>query len=693
MNKEEAKKRIEKLRDEIDRHRYLYHVLDKIEISDAALDSLKHELYTLERQFPDLITSDSPTQRVGGKALEKFKKVAHEVPMLSIEDVFSFSEMQDWEARIKKLSPGSRFDYYAEIKMDGLAMSLIYQDGIFFAGATRGDGKIGEDVTQNLKTIDAIPLRLRAPSEKEIGAFLKKYKDINEEKFCKKISGRGRIEVRGEAFMRKGVWEELNREQKKKGEQPFANPRNAAAGSIRQLDPKITAGRHLDFYGYDLITDFGQRTHEESHEILKILGIKTNPHNIYCKNLEEVEDFHKKIGKVREKQDYWFDGNVVNVNDIFLFKKLGVVGKTPRGVIAYKYPGEEATTKVLTVDWNVGRTGAITPVATMEPAQIGGTTVTHATLHNPDEIKRLDLKIGDTVIVEKAGDVIPKIKEVLTRLRTGGEKTVSIPKKCPNCGSPVEYRQVSGEKGAILYCANKNCYAVELGRVIHFVSKKAFNIAGLGEKIVEQLMDAKLVTTPADLFSIKKDDLLQLERFAKKSADNLIKAIEKARNVALAKFIYALGIPHVGEEMGNSLARHFGSIERIRQAKQDNFLRVGDVGEVVAKSIEQYFSDPKNQKLIDDLVRNGVIIEEAPISRHQPLAGKTFVLTGALESMTRDEAKDKIRSLGGDVSSSVSKNTDYVVSGAESGSKLEKAKKLGVKIIEEKEFLKILSGS
>jgi len=692
MSKEEAKKRIIKLRDEISHHRYLYHVLDKIEISDAALDSLKHELYKLEQQFPDLITLDSPTQRVGGEALEKFKKVAHETPMLSIEDAFSLEEAGEWEERIKKLSPQSKFDYYAEIKMDGLAVSLIYEDGLLCVGATRGDGKIGEDVTHNLKTIEAIPLRLRVPTESEIEKFLHKFSEVEKDKFRKKIKTLGgRIEARGETFMRKKAWEELNREQKKRGEPPFANPRNAAAGSIRQLDSKITASRRLDFYGYDLITDFGQKNHEEAHEILKLLGVKTNPHNVYCKNLSEVEKFHKHMADMREKQDYWFDGIVINVNNVVLFKKLGVVGKTPRAVLAYKFPGEEATTKLLSVRWQVGRTGALTPVATMEPAQIGGTTVAHATLHNPDEIKRLGVKIGDTVILEKAGDVIPKITSVLPRLRTGHEKNIPVPNKCPICGSSLEYKKISAkeEAGAILFCTNKSCYAKEVESIIHFASKKAMDMRGVGDKIIRRFVDLGLVSTPADLFTLKKEDIAGLERFAEKSSENIIEIIAKSKKPPLAKFIYALGIPNIGEEMSNSLARAFGTMEKLEKAKKEDLEKVSDVGEVVAQSVLDFFADEKNKKLLADLRKNGAHPEEVHISRHQPLAGKTFVLTGSLESITRDAAKEKIRELGGDVSSSVSKETDFAVLGAEPGSKYDKAKKLGVKIIDEKEFLKL----
>ncbi len=415
MTRQDAKERIEKLKREINHHRYLYHVLDRQEISDAALDSLKHELYKLEQQFPEFITPDSPTQRVGGKPLDEFKKVRHKTPMLSIEDIFSLDEFNDWQDRNQKIVPSAKFDYYAEIKMDGLAVSLIYRGGFFVLGSTRGDGVIGEDATQNLKTIDAIPLNLREPTEAEVKNFLKKYGEgIDKNKFESKIKNlKGEIEIRGEVFMTKRVFDELNREQERKGEPKFANPRNAAAGSVRQLDSKITASRKLDFFGYALMTDFGQSTHEQAHKILKLLGVKTNPLNGRCRAPAEVEKYHEEIYKKRPKLPYWTDGVVLVVNDNKTFDRLGVVGKTPRGIVAYKFPAEQATTIVREVKWQVGRTGAITPVAIMDPVLIGGTTVQHATLHNLDEIRRLGLKIGDTVILEKAGDVITKGVKIL----------------------------------------------------------------------------------------------------------------------------------------------------------------------------------------------------------------------------------------------------------------------------------------
>jgi DNA ligase (NAD+) len=688
MTKQEAKNRIEKLKKEIDHHRYLYHVLDKQEISDAALDSLKHELFKLEQQYPEFITSDSPTQRVGGEPLSQFRKISHETPMLSIEDVFSKEELEDWRDRIQKLLPHEKFDYYTEVKMDGLAVSLIYKDGKFQIGSTRGDGKIGEDVTQNLRTIDAIPLQLRIPSEKEIDEFLKKFgQGMDTLKFKKRMRDlNGVIEVRGEAFMSKKVFEKINIEQIKKGEEPFANPRNAAAGSIRQLDPKITVSRRLDFFGYTLITEMGQVKHEQSHEIIKLIGIKVNPLNRHCDNLDRVEEFHEYVIKNREKMPYWTDGVVVVVNNDRDFDKLGVVGKTPRGMVAYKFPAEQATTVVRSVEWQVGRTGALTPVATLDPVSIGGTTVTHSTLHNFDEIRRLGVKIGDTVIVERAGDVIPKVIKVLPNLRTGHEKKIIPPKQCPVCGGPVERQE--GE--VAIHCMNPHCFAIEKEKILHFVSRRAFDIEGLGDKIVERFMTEGLVFSPADIFTLTKGDIEPLERFAEKSAENLVEAIEKSKRISLVRFIYALGILHVGEETSVALANYFGSLEKIKKATLDELISIPDIGEVVAKSIYEFFGKEKNKKIVDELIKNGVKIEEVKRGK-KTLVAKTFVFTGELEKMTRDEAKDKVRYLGGDISGSVSKETDYVVVGREPGSKYEKAKKLGVKIINEKEFLKFLN--
>jgi len=693
-----TKRRIEKLREEINRHRYLYHVLDRTEISDGALDSLKHELFTLEQEFPEFITADSPTQRVGGKPLAEFKKVEHKTRMLSMEDVFSPEELREWLERIKRVYPQGKYNFYAEIKMDGLAVSLIYKNGAFAVGSTRGDGRVGEDVTLNLKTIEAIPLRLRVPTEDEISANVPplkirggrgSYESWAKESHQKIIHAltQGEIEIRGEVFMLKKTFDALNREQKKKGEEPFANPRNASAGAIRQLDPAISASRKLSFFGYALLGDLGLTTHQQEHALMKLLGVPINPLSQHCTTFEEVIAYQKKIQKAREKLPYWTDGVVAVINDSHTFTRLGVVGKTPRGTVAFKFPAEQSTTKVREVRWQVGRTGVLTPVAVMDPVFVAGTTVQHATLHNIDEIERLGLKIGDTVILEKAGDIIPKIVSVLPKLRTGHEKAIHTPVACPACGAKVTRAQ---DEVAIM-CSNANCPAKDLERISHFVSKKAFDIDGLGYKLVEQLTAAGLISTPADIFKLTKSDLVDLERFGEKSADNLIASIDKAREVNLPRFIFGLGIKHVGEETAVDLAKYFGTLRKIREATLEEFLDVAQIGEVVARSLFDYFSAKVNQKLLDDLIEAGVRIQNYTLHvTRYTLHGKTFVLTGGLESMTRDEAKEKIRALGGDISSSVSKNTNYVVAGTDAGEKLDKAKKLGVKVLDENEFLKLL---
>ncbi|MFH1366922.1 MAG: NAD-dependent DNA ligase LigA [Patescibacteria group bacterium] len=670
MTKEQARQRIDKLKKEINRHRYLYHVLDRQEISDAALDSLKHELDLLEKQYPEFITADSPSQRVGGQVLPSFKKVKHESRMISLNDVFEESEFFDWLKRIEKLVPGETLDFYAEIKMDGLAMSLIYEKGLLVRGSTRGDGITGEDVTQNLRTVEAIPLRLeteRLPQSLQKKALEK-------------------VEVRGEVYLRKDVFNRLNEEQKKKKENPFANPRNAAAGSIRQLDPKVMAARKLDFYAYDLVTDLGQKNHEESHRLAALMGFPVNKNDQRCKTAEDVLAFHEKVGKIRKNLPYWTDGIVVNVNKINIFKKLGVVGKAPRAAIAYKYPAEQATTLVEDIQVQVGRTGALTPVAHLKPVRVAGSTVSRATLHNLDEIKRLGVKIGDTVIIEKAGDVIPDVVKVLNGLRTGKEKEFKMPEKCPVCGSEI----VKKEEEVAYYCLNKQCFAQNKERLYHFVAKPAFNIDGLGPKIIDSLLDSDLIKDAADIFTLKKEDLENLERFADKSADNLIAAIDRSRKISLARFIYSLGIRHVGEENARLLAKQFGSLKKLQEADFEKLENIHAIGTVVARSIYDFFREKSNYRLIEKILASGVKIISEENKNQQTLKNKTFVLTGSLASLTRETAKEKIRDLGGDVSSSVSQQTDYLVSGTEPGSKYEKAKKLGVKSITEAEFLKMI---
>ncbi len=670
MDKQSAKRRIEKLKAEINRHRYLYHVLDRSEISDAALDSLKHELAQLERRFPNLITPDSPTQRVGGAPLPAFAKARHDQPMLSLTDAFSEPELVAWEERIKKLNGSAdRLDYYAEIKMDGLAVSLVYEDGRFVRGATRGDGVTGEDITGNLKTIEAVPLSL----------------ELNRLPRTVRARAERRLELRGEVFMTKTSFAALNREQARRGQAPFANPRNAAAGSLRQLDPKVTAARKLDCYVYDLVTDLGQETHQQSHEWAQLVGAKVNPESRHCRTLAEVVSYHQSIARTRERFDYWSDGIVVNVNAIRLLRKLGVVGKAPRGSIAFKFPAEEATTKVEDIIVQVGRTGALTPVAKLTPVQVAGTTVSRATLHNSDEIERLGLKIGDTVIVRKAGDIIPDVVRVLAKLRTGRERRFTMPRHCPVCGSAVRRR--TGEVNH--YCTNPHCYGARREQLYHFVSKRAFDIDGLGPKIIDQLVEAGLVREAPDFFTLKETDLAPLERFAEQSATNLIAAIRASFKVPLARFIYSLGIRHVGEETALALARHFKRIEAIAEASREELEAVPDVGGVVAESIFRFFQSSHQRAIVQSFVERGVRIL-APPNERSTLSGKTVVLTGGLETLTRDEAKDKIRAAGGDVSSSVSRDTDLVVVGSDPGSKYERAKKLDVRTIDEKEFLKLI---
>ncbi len=673
MDKHQVQQRINKLRELINHHRYLYHVLDKQEISDSALDSLKKELFDLEQEYPEFITPDSPTQRVGGKALKEFKKIKHPQRMLSFNDSFSKEDMEDWQARFMKLlseSQKNKINYYCELKIDGLAIELIYKNGFLETGSTRGDGNIGEDITQNLRTVEAIPLKIDDPPSHKATAG----------------QGKKDLIVRGEVFITKKEFKRINKEQKEKGLSVYANPRNIAAGSVRQLDPKVTASRKLDSFAYELLTDFGQKTHEDKHKILKDLGFKTNKHNKYCKSLDEVFKFREHWKKEREKLDYEIDGIVVIINNNEIFEKLGVVGKAPRGAMAYKFPQAEATTKVLDVKVQVGRTGAITPVAVLEPVQVTGITITRATLHNEDEIRRLGLKIGDTVIVGRAGDVIPDIIKVLPELRTGHERNFKMPTHCPSCGTEL----IKLETEVLLRCPNRNCFAQRKRNFYHFVSRTAFNMDGLGPKIIDRLLDEGLVQTPADLFELKEGDVKNLERFAEKSAENLIKSIQEKREITLARFIYALGIRNVGEETAIDLSKYFGSINKITTAKLEDFDKISDVGPVVSKSIYEWFREKDNLKFLDKLEKQVRIQNSEYRIQNSRLKGLSFVLTGSLESMERNQAKEKIRQLGGDISESVSSKTSYVVVGLEPGSKADKAKKLGVKTISEQEFLKLI---
>lgn len=676
MDKKEAAKRIMNLREVIEEHRYHYHVLDKITMSDAALDSLKHELYKLEQQFPDLITSDSPTQRIGGEPLEKFTKITHQSRMLSMEDVFTFEEFQDWYGRAKKVSGERTIELFCMPKIDGLAMSLVYRRGILETAATRGDGTIGEDVTMNIRTIPSVPLKLH-------GDYLA-----------------DRIEVRGEVYFPVKAFEKFNKQLEKEGKQIFANPRNTAAGSIRQLDPVIAASRPLQFVAWELVTDLGQGTAEDGFDKLTKLGFKTAPEAVVCSTLNEVEQHWKSLQKKREKMDFWIDGMVARVNNRDIFSKLGVVGKTPRGLVAWKFPPQEATTVVKKIEWFVGRTGALTPVALLDPTWIGGTTVQHATLHNFDEIERLDVREGDTVVLFKAGDIIPKIKEVVVKLRPHGTHKTKPPTHCPVCGTAVSRNEPSPlSKGGVgggsrvrsvaIYCPNPRCFTQDREAMLH--AARAFEIDGLGPAIIETLHENKIINLPSDLFLLKPGDLMGLEGFADLSSKKLVWEIQSRKKIGLAKFLLALGIRNVGEQTAIDLARHFGTLQKFLHASRETLEEVEGVGDVVAESVMEYLNEKHHRDLIEAYLENGVHVD--PVKEQKTsvaFEGKTFVLTGTLLRMGRDEAKEKIRSLGGKASGSVSKNTDYVIAGVEAGSKLEEAKKLGVKVLSEEEFMDMI---
>jgi len=684
MEKQKAKARIEKLRKLIERYRYSYHVLDKSLVSDSVNDSLKHELQEIENQFPEFITPDSPTQRVGGKPLDKFKKVTHSQPMLSLVDAFSFNEIKQWQERNARLfgtedcKPIADSGFFCELKMDGLAVSLIYENGLFVRGATRGDGKIGEDVTRNLKTIESIPLKI------PVNPFICSSIHLD---FLRKI------EIRGEVFMPIKTFEALNKKYKKEGRPLLKNPRNAAAGSIRQLNPKLSAERKLDFIAWDLLLHPRGvvkmvKNHGQSHRILQDLGFKTIKENQFCRTLDEVEKFKQKVEKQRDKLPFQIDGIVILINDNKLREKLGIVGKAPRGMIAYKFAPEETTTVVKDIRVQVGRTGTLTPVAILKPVLVAGSTVSRATLHNEDEIRKKDIKIGDTVIVRKAGDVIPEVFKVIKEMRSGKEKQFHFPRICPVCGGLVVR-----EKGKAAYkCKNKKCFTIRLRVLQHFVSKAAFDMSGLGPKILNKFMDEGLIKDAADLFELKEGDIKPLERFAEKSASNIVQSVGDKKLIDLPRFIYALGIPNVGEETAYEVAEYLNQndIEKIKNITLNDWQQIPDIGSVVAQSIYDYFQDKQNQDFIKRLFEAGVKIKAQRLAvSGQRLGGKTFVFTGTLEKLTRDEAKEKVRSLGADVSESVSKETSYVVTGTEPGSKYDKAKKLNIKILSEQEFLKL----
>ena len=671
LSKSEAKVRIEKLRKVIDETRYRYHVLNDPTVTDADYDSLMKELVELEQKHPEFYDANSPSQKVGGEPLKKFKTVPHQHPMLSLNDAFDETELKNWYDRAARLvgeEAINKAGFYCELKMDGLAVSLIYEKGELIYALTRGDGKVGEDVTSNIKTIKSIPLKLRDNS--------KYYNLVNNK----------RIEIRGEVYMPTSSFEALNKERAKNGEPLFANPRNAAAGSLRQLDPKISASRNLNFMGYALL-GVDTKTHEEEHKIVSDLGLPSNGHNEFCHSLDEISKTWHEWEKKRPKLPYQIDGMVININNEKLFEKLGVVGKAPRGAIAFKWPAEEVTTIIEDIEVRVGRTGVLTPTAHFKPVVVAGSTVSRATLHNQDEIEKKDIRIGDTVVIRKAGDIIPEVVKSIIELRTGKEKKFKMPNECPMCGGKVERKP--GE--AAFRCLNKNCFAVEFRFLEHFVSKSAFDIDGLGPKILEKLLSEGLIHDASDLFTLKVGDLEPLERFAEKSAQNAISSIEQSKEISLPRFIYALGIRNVGEQTAIDLAEKYRTIENLMEADLEDINAIYDVGPVVAKSIYEYFQDKKNTTFVKKLLENGVKIHG--MEKKEGKAGvsdKTFVFTGGLDSMTRDDAKALVRKYGGNISESVSSKVDYVVAGEEAGSKLDKAQKIGVKIISEQQFLKMI---
>jgi DNA ligase (NAD+) len=665
--------RIANLRSEIARLRNEYHVQNAPNVTDDVYDSLTRELKKLLEQYPELEDLNSSENRVAGKPLDKFLKIKHKNRMLSLNDAFSAEELHEWETRIKKLLPAhTEFNYFCEVKFDGLAVSLIYEDGRFVRGATRGDGFVGEDITQNLKTIHSIPLQLSGPN-------LPKY-----------------IEVRGEAVMSKKTLHTLNLANEKEGKTLFANTRNAAAGSLRQLDPKLAAARKLDFFAYDIAEASGGKsmsTHSDKHKYLKTLGFPVDTDDAICKNLSEVISFIKKFENTRPGFPYGTDGVVISVDDLKLQGILGAVGKAPRYMAAFKYPAERATTVVKDVKVNVGRTGVLTPLAIFEPTLVAGSVVSKATLHNMDQIERLDLRIGDTVVIEKAGDVIPKVVEVLTRMRTGKEKKVKMPTHCPTCGGEVKKKQVSEKTSSSVayYCANPKCPAKNERYLEHFVS--VFEIYELGPKILRRFKDEGLITDAADIFTLQKEDIAVLPRFGEKSAENIIAEIESKKKIPLSKFLWALGILHVGEETARDLAAHFGTLEKLVSAAHANLSEIDsieNIGPAVSKSLQSFFNNKNNLSFITKLQKSGVLVEKAAKIKSGKFTGLNFVLTGTLATMSRDIAKERILANGGKVVGSVSKNTSYVVAGEDPGSKKTAAEKLGVKILDENAFLKML---
>ncbi|MDH7498828.1 MAG: NAD-dependent DNA ligase LigA [candidate division NC10 bacterium] len=660
-------KRIERLREQIRRHDYLYYVEDRPEISDEEYDRLFRELKDLEEKHPELVTPDSPTQRVGGQVAEGFSVVEHKVAMLSLDNAFRPEELAEFEERLKRALPGECFEYVAELKIDGLGVALLYQDGLLVRGSTRGDGRRGEDVTANLRTIRSIPLRI----------------DSSRYRFSE-------LEVRGEVYLRRADFERLNREREELGEPLFANPRNAAAGSVRLLDPSLTAQRPLNIfiYGISYVEPPLFATHSEALTALKSLGFRINPENAILPSMAEVITHCQALERRRYELDYEVDGVVVKVNSLDQQRRLGSTSRHPRWAIAYKFAAHQATTRVKEIIVGVGRTGALTPVALLEPVELGGATVSRATLHNEDEVARKDIRVKDTVLVERAGEVIPQVVKVLKEKREPGTHPFSMPRKCPACGAAV-YRP-QGE--AVTRCTNSSCPAQIKERLIHYGSRHAMDIDGLGEKIVDQLVDSGLVKDFADLYHLKVDVLSALERMAEKSAGNLVEAIASSKDRGLSRLLYGLGIRYVGEHVAEVLAARYKSLDALARASYEELMEVPEIGPRIAESVAHFFAQEENQRVIHRLREVGVRMEEGeaegPVS--QPLRGKVFVLTGALEGFSREEAKEAILRKGGRVTSSVSRKTDYVVVGKDPGSKLQEAQRLGVPTLNEQELRELL---
>jgi DNA ligase (NAD+) len=668
-NRDAVKGRIEKLRAVLQRHNHLYYVLDRPEISDAEYDRLFDELLHLEEKNPDLITPDSPTRRVGAPPLDKFTSVRHRVPMLSLGKTNDEQGFRDFNRRVKQLGglADEEVEYVVEPKFDGLAVELVYQDGILTSGSTRGDGFTGEQVTENLRTIKTIPLRLRETKEGVPPL----------------------IEVRGEVIIKKSDFARLNRRRSEAGEPLFANPRNAAAGSVRQLDSKVTATRPLSMYAYSTGTVEGRdyRTHHQILRDIETLGLRVNEHIRICRTVEEVVEYYQFMLGQRDELDYEMDGIVIKVNDLALQGELGELQSSPRWAIAWKFPAQEEITVVRNIEVNVGRTGALTPVAILEPVKVGGVTVSRATLHNEDEVRRKDVRVGDAVVVRRAGEVIPEVVAMIPSRRKGRPRKFRMPANCPVCGAPAV--RVEGE--AATRCTGLTCPAQLKENIFHFAGKWAMDMEGLGYKLIEQLVDRELIRDPADLYFLTREELLSLERMGEKLADNILRAIQGSTSPSLTRFILALGIRNVGGHLAGVLARQFRSLEGLRKASLEELMDVREVGPVVAESIRAFFSNEKNLQVLEKLKRAGVKFPDLKEKKGpRPLAGQTFVLTGGLSSLTRDQARALIEGLGGRVASAVSKNTDVVVAGENPGSKLEKARALGIRTIDEDEFRKLI---